>query len=59
VNISGLDGKSLVGRALDCTTYFKEIFTMEASVDGDDGNGGGVGGIWVNPLWMDAMEEVV
>jgi hypothetical protein len=28
-------------------------------MDGADGNGGGLGGIWVHPLWMDAMEEVV
>jgi hypothetical protein len=43
VNISGLDGESLTGGVLGCTTYSEETSTVEASVDGTDGNGGGGG----------------
>jgi hypothetical protein len=61
VNISSLDGESLTGGELDCTTYSEETSNMEALMDGAYGNGGGGGGggIRVHPLWMDAMEEVV
>jgi hypothetical protein len=43
VNISGNDEESLAGGVLSCTTYFEATSTMEASVDGIDGNGGGGG----------------
>ena len=43
VNISSLDGESLESEALGCTTCFEETSTVEASVDGADGNGGGGG----------------
>jgi hypothetical protein len=29
------------------------------TVDASYGKGGGLGGVWVHPLWMDEMEKVV
>jgi hypothetical protein len=43
VNISGFDGDLLEKGALGCTTYSEETSTMESSVDGANGNGGGHG----------------
>jgi hypothetical protein len=43
VNISGIDGESLAGGVLGCTTCSEETSIVEASVDGADGNGGGGG----------------
>ena len=45
VNISRLDGELLIGGAIDYTTCSEGTSTMEVLVDGENGNGGGVGGI--------------
>jgi hypothetical protein len=99
VNNLGNDGESLIGGALNCTTFSKKTYAMTASVvgivwsttkttggshtcvaivDASDGKGGGggshmgastmdgcnekcggVGGIWVQPLWMDGMGKMM
>ena len=38
MNISGLDGDSLTGGALGCTSFSGTTSTMVVSVDGVDGN---------------------
>ena len=43
VNISGIDGDSLVDGALGCTTYSKTTSTVAISIDGAE-SGGGVRG---------------
>jgi hypothetical protein len=43
MNISGLGGDSMEGGALGCRTCDEATFTVVASMDGDDGNGGGGG----------------
>jgi hypothetical protein len=53
VNISDLDGESLEGGSIGCTTCYEASSTMETSVDGADGNGGG-GGWHMGALIVDA-----
>ena len=55
MNISGLDGESLVGGALGCTTCSEATCIMAASVDGADGNGGG-GGWHTSASTMDGCD---
>ena len=38
VNISNLDGESLIGGALGCTSFSETTSTMVVSVDGTNGN---------------------
>jgi hypothetical protein len=41
MNISGIDGDSLVYGALGCTTCSETPYTMEFYVNGDESGGGG------------------
>jgi hypothetical protein len=43
MNILGINGESLVGGALKCTTCSEVTSIVSASVDGTNGNGGGGG----------------
>jgi hypothetical protein len=43
VNLSSLDGESLTSGVLGCTNCSEETSTMETSMDGVNGNGGGDG----------------
>jgi hypothetical protein len=43
VNISSLDGESLTGGVIRCTTCSEETCIVEAPMDGANGNGSGGG----------------
>jgi hypothetical protein len=55
VNILGINGELMIDVMLECTTYFEETSTMEDSVDGANGNGGG-GGWHASASTMDGCD---